>query len=358
MYKIFLETHNINNIHTGFGQFNYHLLKAFKEINDPDIRFSVHTRPIQALKPYFGNFFKYKRYFGARRYKVTSVRKKYDVWHSLNQNTKIEPYHNLPYVLTVHDVNFIEEISSDLNHERNQRFIEKLNRAHAITYISEYAKQSTHKYFEIPDIPEYVIYNGNPMVSFENLDNFSTDIDISKKYLYGLGDFLERKNFHVLVEMMQHLPEYNLIISGNDTRPYGEKVRETITSLGLTDRVTLTGRVSEQEKQYYIKNCSAFVFPSDREGFGLPVIEAMRYGVPIFLANTTSLPEIGGKYAFYWKDFNTKNMADLLKKNLVYYNENETEFKTNLIERADFFSWNKAAKQYIEVYKNLINNSK
>ncbi|MEW7280769.1 glycosyltransferase family 1 protein [Aquimarina sp. 2201CG1-2-11] len=356
MYKVFLETHNIGKMHTGFGQFNYHLLKGLKEVNDPELKYTVHVRPANLLKPDFGNFFKYKHYFGARRYKLTSVRKKYDVWHSLNQNTKIEPYSDLPYVLTIHDVNFIQEISDDLTHERNLRFIEKLKRADAITYISEYAKQSTHQYFEVPNVPEYVIYNGNPLVSFENLEGFSTSVDIQKKYIYAIGDFLERKNFHVLVAMMQHLPDYNLIISGNNTHDYGERVANTITSLGLENQVTLTGRVSEKEKQYYIKNCSAFALPSVREGFGLPAIEAMRFGVPIFLANTTSLPEIGGEHAFYWDDFNPKNMADILQKKLILFKENEKEYSDKLKERADSFSWKKAAQQYIDVYKNVIKN--
>lgn len=355
MFKIFLETHNINNIHSGFGQFNFHLLKAIKDINDPDLEFSVHVRPYNQLKSSFGDYFKYKRYFGARRYKLTSVRKKYDVWHSLNQNTKIEPYHDLPYVLTVHDVNFIQEVSSNLTHERNLRFIEKLKRANAITYISNYAKDSTHKYFDVPDVPEYVIYNGNPLTELEE-EISAVKHNIDSPYLYTLGDFLERKNFHLLVEMMPFLPEFKLVISGNDTRPYAEKVKETIAKLNLNDRVILTGRVSEAEKQFYLKHCKAFVFPSQREGFGLPVIEAMRYGKPLFLSNLTSLPEVGGDYAFYWENLSPEYMANFINDKLKVYNTETSTYSKKLKERAASFTWHNAAKQYIEVYKALLNN--
>ena len=355
---MFLETHNLNNLGTGFGQFNFHLLKALREINDPEIRFTVHVRPLNLLKPHFGSFFKYKRYFGARRYELTRVRRKYNVWHSVNQNTKIEPYYNLPYVLTIHDVNFIQEISDDLNHERNQRFIEKLNRADAITYISEYAQQSTHRYFDVPKVPEYVIYNGNPIDHLENLKDFQPDTIVQGDYLYTIGDFLERKNFHLLVEMMQFLPDLHLIISGNDTRAYAETVRETISKLQLEDRVLLTGRVSDKEKQYYMKNCLAFVFPSLREGFGLPVIEAMKFGVPIFLANTTSLPEIGGSHAFYWDDFEPSLMAQKIEMSLPIYQQKKDEYQLKLKERSAQFTWKRAAQHYIDVYKHLIQNSK
>jgi glycosyltransferase involved in cell wall biosynthesis len=51
-------------------------------------------------------------------------------------------------------------------------------------------------------------------------------------------------------------------------------------------------------KQFYLSKCHAFVFPSIREGFGLP--QAMHFGKPVFLSNKTSLPEVGGKHAYYW----------------------------------------------------------
>ncbi|GGX09436.1 glycosyltransferase family 4 protein [Aquimarina muelleri] len=355
MKKIFLETHNINNQYTGFGQFNLHLLKGLYHHQEKDIEFTVHTKKIKPLKKIFKNYFKYKRYFGFRRYKETRIRKKYNIWHSLNQNTKIEPYYNIPYVLTIHDVNFVEEISDDHNHPRNIRFKEKLDRANAITYISEYAKRKTHQHFEIPKVDEYVIYNGNPSQEKLDLTNHIPTINIKEKYFFALGDFHERKNFHLLVEMMLHLKEHKLIIAGNDERPYGEKVKKLIESLNLKDRVILAGKISEIEKQYYFKNCTAFLFPSIREGFGLPPIEAMGFGTPVFLANETSLPEIGGEHAFYWLDLDPKNMANVIQKELVTFNKNKKEYQKKIIEQASLFDWNIASKKYLEVYKILLN---
>lgn len=354
MKTVFLETHNIKNHYSGFGQFNAHLLRALKNINDPDIQFVIHDNKMQALKKEFGNFFKYKRYFGFRRYKWGYVRKKYDLWHSLNQNTKIEPYHDLPYILTVHDVNFIDEVSSDPDHPRNLMFKEKLARASAITYISEFAKSSTHRYFDVPGVPEYVIHNGNPTEELFDLSNYQPDVNPEGNYLFTIGDFLERKNFHLLVEMMPFLQEFKLIIAGNNTRAYGEKVRETISKLSLQDRVILAGRITEIEKQYHLKNATAFMFPSLREGFGLPPIEAMRFGTPVFLANTTSLPEIGGKHAFYWNTFDPEQMAQEVIKGMAVYAANKKEYTEALTNQALSFTWEKAAKEYLDVYKSIL----
>uniref|UniRef100_UPI0030CA4FE2 glycosyltransferase family 4 protein n=1 Tax=uncultured Flavobacterium sp. TaxID=165435 RepID=UPI0030CA4FE2 len=281
-------------------------------------------------------------------------RNKYNLWHSLNQNTKIEPHYSSKYVLTVHDVNFIEEVSKDLSHKRNKLFIEKLQRADAITYISKYAKDQTHKYFDVPKVKEVIIYNGNPVFEFLNISNCSNQFNFEKPFFYSIGDFIERKNFEVIVRMMVNFDDFNLIISGNNTKKYGNKIRELIKELKLENKVFLTGKVTNTQKQYYFKNCTAFLFPSIREGFGLPPIEAMKFKKPVFLSNLTSLPEIGSDAAYYWDNFEPNYMRTNVIENLKHFENNKTIMENKLFERANFFSWEKAAKEYLNVYRELL----
>lgn len=355
MKSVFLESHNIKNLHFGFGQFNYHLIKGLQNAEVDDFKMTLHAKNTAKLKSEFGNYFNYKTYKSFRRYPFFRIRKKYDVWHCMNQNIKIEPYHDIPYVLTIHDVNFIDEVSSDMNHERNIRFVEKLNRASAITYISEFAKQSTHQYFDVPNVPEYVIYNGNPIREISIPQDYKPKITSNRRYFFSIGEFTERKNFHTLVKMLPHVKDYNLILSGNNNTAYTQDILiPTIEKLNLTDRVIITGKISDLDKQYYLKNCEAFVFPSLREGFGIPPIEAMRFGKPVFLSNNTSLPEIGGEHAFYWDNYNPEYMAKVVSEGLEKFNNNKEEFSKLLVKRATSFNWDDASKSYIKVYKSLM----
>lgn len=355
MNRVFLESHNIKNQHFGFGQFNYHLIKGLYNADISDFKMTLHAKNIAALKDEFGNYFDYKSYKSITRHPIFRIKKKYELWHSLNQNIKIEPYHNIPYLLTVHDVNFIEEVSSDMNHKANLLFKEKLNRSNAITYISNFAKESTHKHFKVPDVPEYVIYNGNPIREISVSENHKPKLDSKRPFLFSIGEFTTRKNFHSLVEMLALLPDYNLVLSGNNSTEYASgKLAETIKKHKLESRVIITGKIDDLDKQYYLQNCSAFVFPSLREGFGIPPIEAMRFGKPVFLSNNTSLPEIGGEYAFYWENYDAKHMADIFEKGMDIFETNKDIYTKAYIERANSFNWDSSALEYAEVYRSIL----
>lgn len=351
--QVFLESHNIKNLAGGLGTFNLHLIRAISNEASEDLEITLNTPDPAKLKSIFGDRYLYKKYSSLQRHSVFRISKRYDVWHCLNQNISVEPGRKPgKYILTIHDVNFAEEGSESRKKKKMAIFEKKLLRADVITYISEFAKRQTHQYFQVPSVPEHIIYNGNPITEFLDVSRYQPEFPVDKPFFYSLGDFIERKNFTSIVRMMVNFPDHYLIISGNNDKAYGEEVRKLIADLSLSDRVFLTGKISDEGKQFYLQHCRAFLFPSIREGFGLPPIEAMRFGKPVFLSTETAMPEIGGDAAFYWTDFSADAMAETVRKKLSEFDADVTGYEQKLRERADSFSWEIAAKAYLEIYRS------
>ncbi|VXC12934.1 Glycosyl transferase family 1 [Flavobacterium sp. 9AF] len=351
--NVFLESHNINNKAGGLGTFNYQLINAFSKLDISDLDITLNAKHPEKLRKEFGKTFHYAKYSSLERYPLFRKKTKYDVWHSLNQNTKVEPFFKpKKYILTIHDVNFVEEIASDMHHEVNKRFIEKINRADVITYISEFAKQQTHQYFSVKGKPEHIIYNGNPSeILIKDIAFTPSNHPVNKPFFFSIGDFIPRKNFLSLVQMMEKIEDYNLILAGNNDKEYGYEILNYIKKANLGNKIFLVGKISDAAKQYYLQHCTAFLFPSIREGFGLPPIEAMKFSKPVFLSTLTSLPEIGGDAAFYWENFDSEYMRDFLFSKLEIFEKNKDFFIEKIKARADFFTWEKAAKAYLNLYK-------
>lgn len=353
--KILFEAHN-SKMSTGFGQFNYHLLKGFFNINYRTSRIIVHTDTISKLKKEFRNFFGYKYYWGMYRYERFRISKKYDIWHCLNQNTKILPKRDIPIILTIHDVNFMEETQDFKNNMiRKLLFEEKLKRAHRIVYISQYSKDQTHRYFEIKDTPETIIYNGCTISN--KLPNLKRPINAQKPFFFSVGNFLERKNFLSIIKMMEQCKDKDLFIAGNLDTSYGEMIVRYVNDNNINN-VHLLDVVSEYEKQCYLEYCEAFLFPSISEGFGLPLLEAMKFSKPIVTSTKTCLPEILGDAGFYFKDFDPEAMLKTVNFALKDFNSNKASILKAMQTKLEFFTWENAAKQYATLYEDLLKSTK
>jgi glycosyltransferase involved in cell wall biosynthesis len=122
--------------------------------------------------------------------------------------------------------------------------------------------------------------------------------------------------------------------------------------LGVADRVHIPGPVPEEDKAWYFKNCESFLFPSLAEGFGAPVVEAMTFGKPLFLSNRTSLPEVAGDVAFYFRNFEADHMRQVYYEGMKEYGRNGLREK--IIARGSDFSWERSAAKYVEVYKSMM----
>lgn len=115
----------------------------------------------------------------------------------------------------------------------------------------------------------------------------------------------------------------------------------------------ITGEITNEERNWMYAHCEAFLFPSRLEGFGLPVLEAMRYQCKVFSSRHTSLPEICKEHASYFDSFEPKDMADTIKKELSNWDKNGKE-AIAAKEYSMEYNYPKYMKQYFDLYKELL----
>jgi glycosyltransferase involved in cell wall biosynthesis len=254
-------------------------------------------------------------------------------------------------LLTIHDLNAMHEDLPKAEQERSVAHTQKLiNHSNALVCISEFCKADVLKYCDVGNKPVYVIHNGTHAVGFPCLEPGS--YKPGRPFLLAMGDVNRKKNFHTLMPMMA-ANHFELIIAGRLAEgDYIQNILDEAEMLGIKDRVHILGPVTEGEKAWYLENCMAYIHPSLAEGFGAPVVEAMSFGKPLFLSHLTSLPEIGGDVAFYFKSFDPGHMTEVLYEGLQYFQKNGLSQKIK--ERSTHFNWREKAKQYRDVYHSLL----
>lgn len=274
-----------------------------------------------------------------------------DIWHTTYQLSEYTGgSRKTKKVMTVHDLNFLYEKSSASDISRyTKRYQKKLDKTDHIVAISEYVKTDILENLNVKDIPLTVIHNGYQITEYPDFD--SPRYRPQVPYILAMGTVVRKKNFHVLPALLVD-NDYELLIAGI-TSSYVHKVEEEARRHNVQDRVKILGTVSDEEKFWYLKNSLAFTFPSLAEGFGLPVMEAMHFGKPVFLSTLTSLPEIGGEQAYYFENFDSDYMQEIFRKSMQDYIDNKN--KPELIKQhAACFSWANCAEKYYNVYQEVL----
>lgn len=286
--------------------------------------------------------------------------KNYDIIHISHQGSPYfrKNYKNAIKIITVHDLNFLHE---DLPQRKKKRLLEKVNASlryvDYIVCISEFVKQDFIKnkhLFTLEKLKDIlVIYNGIelPIERKYELGRFS--FLENKKYILNIGVLFAKKNQKLLVEMLPYLEEDLVLVASGEKEPYATEVRKKIQELKLEHRVHFLKNISEEEKYALIQNCQAMCHPSLAEGFGIPPIEAMAFGKPVFLSTLTSLPEIGGDYAFYFEDLTPRKMAVFFQEKIQFYHLNEEPLSDAIKVWANRFNRETMGEEYFNLYQKI-----
>ncbi len=278
-------------------------------------------------------------------------RNNFDIVHLSDQTCRLRPSKvNAKKVMTIHDMNKVH-----LKFSRPHRikvYLEKLGKfvsqCDKIVCISEFVANDVKHYFPEAAQKVSVIYNGADKLIAK--ENHQPAFKPRGKFLFTIGLLSVQKGFHLLPALVKD-NNFELVISGRETA-HKERILEEAKKYNCLERVHITGPISDEDKAWYYKNCSAFLFPSVAEGFGLPIIEAMHFGKPVFLSKFTSLPEVGGSAAYYFDSFEPAHMQNVFDLGMEDFDKKNRA--QEMIAQAQKFSWDIAARQYLHLYQQML----
>ena len=290
-----------------------------------------------------------------------------DMWFKKNslelyhvpKNTGVPFFHNIPVVVTIHDIiphvfpdKYLSNILERIWYELAIRV--SIHRSDKILTISNFSKEELIRYYDV-DSSKIEIVSLAYNEAFRKIEDKSMLNDVKEryrlnnKYILAIGGSEYRKNIQRLINvyLKNFRDDYELIVVGGKWRDIdlskkyqGENIR------------FITG-VPEEDLIAIYNMASVFVFPSFYEGFGIPVLEGMACGVPVITSNVSSMPEVGGDAAIYFNPYDEKDMADKIRMVLDNEQLRDVMVKKGL-EKVKEYSWDKCARETLKVYEEVL----
>jgi glycosyltransferase involved in cell wall biosynthesis len=227
----------------------------------------------------------------------------------------------------------------------------------AVIAPSEYAKKQIALHTGISTDHIKVVYEAPKTFEPINL----TSPQISAPYFLHVGTLAKHKNLPLLIEAFAKLDKHLklVLVGGAPSSVHNSDVpniKAAIQKHNLQNQVILTGYLSNAEVANLYANAIGYVFPSYNEGFGLPILEAMQYKLPIIAANNTCLPEIAQAGALYFDPTNTDQLA--VQMQAIVNNTPAVmatlEAQPTVLQQ---FSWDKAAASFVAIALDGLKNA-
>jgi glycosyltransferase involved in cell wall biosynthesis len=276
---------------------------------------------------------------------------------------------SVPLMLTLHDIIYLEKTDFKGTSYQNfgnlyRRFIvpKIVDKSKLIITVSNFEKEVILNKLKLPEDKVKVIYNAvnpkfNAAYSKEKLLAFRNANRLPEEFILFLGNTAPKKN---TLNVIKAYTEYRSAISEGlplVILDYDKKlVEDTLKELGkeqFIEHFIFPGYIQSDEMPLLYNCSSLFLYPSLRESFGLPILEAMACGVPVITSNTSSMPEVASNAALFVNPFDHNEIKDAM---IRFFADTalRSEMRELGLKRAASFTWKSAAEQLLSIYNSFI----
>lgn len=293
---------------------------------------------------------------------------KLDLLHCTSNTAPLKV--DVPLIVTLHDIIFLEQwnftkgtayqIFGNLYRRWNVPYTAQ--RARLLITVSDYEKQNIDRHFGFRGDKVATVHNGvgnhfGKVSDPGQLRRIRGKYKLPERFVFFIGNTDPRKNLRGVLEAMAILKkEGNLdfrIQMLDVERAFLHKTASEIGDAGILEHIGFCGYVPEADLPSIYSLADMFLFPSLREGFGIPILEAMKSEVPVITSNVSSMPEVAGDAALLVNPHKPEEIARAitsLRTNAAL----RTELVTRGVQRANEFSWLKTAQQYLDLYHKTL----
>jgi glycosyltransferase involved in cell wall biosynthesis len=273
---------------------------------------------------------------------------------------------NSPSLTYIHDLGFVRY--PQYVQPKNQVFLSQgiqkwISRTTKVLTGSDYTKEEIITLLKVPPEKVVRIYHGvdkklyYPRTSLE-INSAKTKYDIKGDYMLYVGSIEPRKNLSSLIESYRNLPsdlleKYSLCLVGGGGW-LNDDILETIKSSQAQGyKIIMPSKyVEDEDLPSLMSGAALLTYPAIYEGFGLPPLQAMACGVPVLVANNSSLPEVVGSAGVFVDAENIKDISAKIEKVLTDGKYRMDKIKAGLIQ-AKKFTWENSAQELINCMENV-----
>ncbi|MDG2431850.1 glycosyltransferase family 1 protein [Flavobacterium sp.] len=305
---------------------------------------------------------------------LPNAAKKYgcDVLHCTSNTAPF--FSSVPLITILHDIIYMESsflkivTSSASTYQKFGNIYRKLlvplvvKKSKKVITVSHFEKNRIGEFFKIKGSSKLdAIYNGvsehfMPITDRDELLRVKNKYNLPENYFFFLGNTDPKKNTKGTLKafsdfLKQTKSNHKLVMLDYDKTELS-KILVDIKDPELINHIVLTGYVVNTDLPAIYSQCDIFLYPSLRESFGIPMLEAMSCNVPVITSNTSSMPEIAADAAHIINPLNPEEITTGLMEIL-----NNDAYKKSLcekgLERSKQFSWRNMAKDYLKLYEQI-----